>query len=203
MRTIKLLCAPILLLLLTGCTSDKPQPDMGPLTSNDNSPILIADGSVLLNQEANFRVHAHKKASVRHLGHTPTWIGYQCDPGTPRDSGNCITDCASAVTSRCKLDLRSLDSWSLAAYDSTATLVATLSWSSSSASLIPIALPNSFTVEDGAHGGVDLKPSGNPLQSATLSTTAGGSKKSYTFQCAPKAECLRIGYYCAAGCPDK
>src|SRR6266404_6371083 len=143
--------------------------------SNDSSPIIISDGSVKLNQPDHFRVHGTKRASIKIANHKPTLLGFQCDPNAAECSaGDCDT---ASPAPKCQIKLAPLSKWSLDVSDG--STVASMTWDGGKPEKIGIALQKGFTIEDGADNTVDLKPSNNPLKSATF--TSGASV--YNFTC--------------------
>jgi hypothetical protein len=213
MRTITLLCA---LVLLTSCNKAPAPPDGGNVGKHggptDSSPIKISDDSIRINRPTHFRVHGAKLASVKDLNHAPTYLGYKCSPGDDGATGDCgATQCptgsttATPVSAACYVELDDLNAWSMDVRDvsdaNVVSVVATLSWASSSKDTVRIDLPNGYTVQDGSPG-VDLLPSANHAKSASLSVN-GANTPLYTFSCpqgslAKPAMCAKIGYYCPA-----
>lgn len=204
MRTLIPICAA---LVLHSCQLGFDKGKVG-TSSGDNSPIIIADGTVHLKQARNFRVHGPMNASVKETGHKPQLLGYQCSANPVFDPAACTQgDCATKLQAGCTLDLKTAKSWTFNVSDSASILLATLSWPGISednhkadAERIDVYFPQKFTVM-GTLGLVDLQPPTTYHLGSVVATVDG---KQYPFPCNPDGNaCVVIGYYCPSGCPPQ
>jgi hypothetical protein len=163
-----------------------------------SSPIIIADGSVKINQKDLVRIHGSTRASIRLIGYTPKTLGYQCDLRTAGDcsAGSCNK---ASITPKCTIDL-TIGAWSLALYTNNlfSNAVATLS-GQDGAEEVSIDLPYGFIsvgdgTIDGSKWGVDLVASSDQLQAAQFNGSS-----TYQFTCKAKQKCFTIQYDCPPG----
>ena len=125
--------AAVAILILAGCGDDQKAPGQkgmgGPLTSDDQSPIIIADGSVLVKRP--------KKTGTGYGGiGQPTGNHAKAHHGTPQatdlaflcgDTDPCVKPCDSATKSACHLADLTGKAWTLSVTDSSNNVVAILS----------------------------------------------------------------------------
>lgn len=181
MRTLIPICA---VLMCYSCGSG-PQPAVEHPKQGMNSPIIISDGSVMIDvtDSSSYQPGADTThASINKAGHLTKALGYQCDPA----KGNCKagSDCKKSVAAYCTLNVDPTSSFAIKASDG-GTMSATLTWNTGTKGF-DLVFTNAYGIQSDGAGGVDLIASPNSIQSVTVSGT--------TFACRGIKPCVTIDF---------
>ncbi len=198
MKRITAACA--LLLLLSSCEDEVIQ-------TNDSSPIIISDGSIVIRHAKRRRnhfqdKHPKKDETIKAGNHQPLAIGYQCDPSVKPANTACPSSppCNPSPSAPCRIDISLAKSWDLSLCEvAGACIVPTVrvSWSNGHKETMTIhSYQNDFEYTSSnplnLFAGAKIRhPSKNPLRGATLIVDIGTQ---YVFPCPASSNCLTIGY---------
>ena len=172
--------------------------------SNDSSPIIISDGSIVIRHAKPNRDHftdknPKKDEEIKAKHHRPKAFGYQCDPSaTPVNTACKATPCDFSAKAPCQIDTKPATSWDLSLCESPGPCAAPgtvhIKWSSAgSESMVIHSNKNDFhhTGATSFAGARVKHMSIDHLQSATLVVDSGTP---YVFTCPSSSDCLTIGY---------